>query len=251
MFISVDSPTRSVRTATSGNGETLLIVGGEGHKPGQASDTHQPYARLEDWTRGRFGIEEFRYRWATHDYTSVDKVPLIGPLVPWRSDVWVATGYGKWGMTNGTAAAILLRDLLTGRKNPWADFFSPHRVRSFLSASLLSENANVAKRFFTDRIGAAGHERLATLAPGEGAVVRIEGETLAISRGRDGSLTAVSPRCTHLGCYVGWNAAEQTWDCPCHGSRYLADGTLIEGPAVADLASRQVPSGDSANQAEG
>jgi nitrite reductase/ring-hydroxylating ferredoxin subunit len=190
--------------------------------------------------RERFGLEDFRYRWATHDYKSVDNVPFVGRLLPWSTDVWVATGFGKWGMTNGTAAAILLADLLTGRENAWADFFSPHRARSFFSRSLISENANVAKRFLGDRLGLSGRERLDTLKPGEGALVRVDGETLAVSRGEDGSLTAVAPRCTHLGCYVTWNLAEKTWDCPCHGSRYLADGSLIQGPATGDLASRQL-----------
>jgi glycine/D-amino acid oxidase-like deaminating enzyme/nitrite reductase/ring-hydroxylating ferredoxin subunit len=240
MFISVDQPTRSVRT-TPHDGGVLLIVGGEGHKTGQASDTRVPYARLEDWGRERFGLDEFPYRWATHDYASVDRVPFAGRLVPWRSDVWVATGYGKWGMTNGTACAMLVTDLILERENPWASLFSPHRARSFASRSFLSENANVAGRFFSDRIALPGRERLDALEPGEGAVVRVEGETLAVSHEDDGRLSAVSPRCTHLGCYVSWNRAERTWDCPCHGSRYLPDGTVIQGPAVDDLAPRQVP----------
>jgi glycine/D-amino acid oxidase-like deaminating enzyme/nitrite reductase/ring-hydroxylating ferredoxin subunit len=240
MFISVDQPTRSVRT-TPGEAEMLLLVGGEGHKTGQAEDTRVPYERLESWAREHFGLDEISHRWATHDYTSVDRVPLVGRLLPWRSDVWIATGYSKWGMTNGTAAAMLLADLVLGRENPWASLLSPHRARSFASRSFASENANVARRFFGDRMGLPGQEALDRLEPGQGAVVRVDGETMAVSRNEDGFLTAVSPRCTHLGCFVSWNRAEQSWDCPCHGSRFLPDGTVIEGPAVDDLASRQVP----------
>jgi Rieske Fe-S protein len=110
-----------------------------------------------------------------------------------------------------------------------------------VSRSLVRENANVVRRFVADRLKLPGREAIEGLAPGEGAVVRVEGETLAVSRSEDGSLTAVSPRCTHLACYVAWNGAERTWDCPCHGSRYLPDGSVIEGPAVRDLAPRQVP----------
>jgi glycine/D-amino acid oxidase-like deaminating enzyme/nitrite reductase/ring-hydroxylating ferredoxin subunit len=240
MFISAEQPTRSVRTAPYG-GSVLLLVGGEGHKTGQAEDTREPYSRLEEWTRDRFGRDDFRYRWATHDYVAVDHVPFAGPLLPGRSDVFVATGYGKWGMTNGTAAAMTITDQILGRKNAWAGLFSPHRMRSFLSTSLLAENANVARRFFDGRVGLPGQDALDALELGAGVVVRIEGEALAVSRSEDGSLSAVSPRCTHLGCFVTWNRAEQTWDCPCHGSRYLPDGTLIQGPAVADLAPRQIP----------
>jgi FAD dependent oxidoreductase len=111
---------------------------------------------------------------------SVDRVPFIG-LVPWRSDVWVATGYGKWGMTNGTAAAQLIADLLLGRENDWADLFGPHRLRSFASRPFAAENANVAKRFVADRIGLPGHEAIEALDQGEGTLVRIEGNTVAVS----------------------------------------------------------------------
>jgi glycine/D-amino acid oxidase-like deaminating enzyme/nitrite reductase/ring-hydroxylating ferredoxin subunit len=240
MFISVDQPTRSIRT-TPHQGGRLLLVGGEGHKTGQAEDTRVPYRRLEEWASERFGLDDVPYRWATHDYVSVDRVPFIGHLVPWRSDVWVATGYGKWGMTNGTAAAQLIADLLLGRKNTWADLCAPQRLRSFASRSFAAENANVAKRFVADRLGLPGPEALDALREGEGTLVRMAGNTLAVSRSEEGSLTAVSPRCTHLGCLVSWNRAEQTWDCPCHGSRFLADGRLIQGPAVTDLAQRDLP----------
>jgi glycine/D-amino acid oxidase-like deaminating enzyme/nitrite reductase/ring-hydroxylating ferredoxin subunit len=246
MFISVDPPTRSVRTTPYDSG-TLLIVGGEGHKTGQAGDTREPYERLERWARERFGIGELAYRWATHDYASVDGVPFVGRAVPWSSHVWLATGYAKWGMTNGTAAAMLIADLVTGRENAWESLFSPNRLRSYASRSFLSENANVARRFVADRVALPGRETLEALERGDGAVVRIEGETIAVSRSEDGSLTAVSPRCTHLACFVAWNRAEQTWDCPCHGSRYQPDGTVIEGPAVDDLAPRQIPAAASAD----
>jgi glycine/D-amino acid oxidase-like deaminating enzyme/nitrite reductase/ring-hydroxylating ferredoxin subunit len=239
MFISADEPTRSLRTAPADGGR-LLIVGGEGHKTGQG-DAAESYRRLEAWAREHFPVESVPYRWATHDYVSVDRVPFVGPLLPWRTRVWVATGYGKWGLTNGTAAALILTDLVLGRENPWAELFSSRRVRSLASRSLVRENANAARRFVAGRLKLPGAEVVDVLAPGEGAVVRLEGETLAVSRAEDGSLVAVSPRCTHLGCYVGWNGVERTWDCPCHGSRYLPDGSVIEGPAVSDLAPRQVP----------
>jgi nitrite reductase/ring-hydroxylating ferredoxin subunit len=239
MFISADEPTRSLRTAPA-DGELLLIVGGEGHKTGQG-DQAESYRRLEAWARDHFQVESVPYRWTTHDYVSVDRIPFVGPLLPWRTRVWVATGYGKWGLTNGTAAALILTDLILGRKNPWADLFSSRRVRSLVSRSLVSQNANAVRRFVTDRLRLAGREAVDGLAPGEGVIVRMEGETLAVSRGEDGAFVAVSPRCTHLGCYVAWNEAEQTWDCPCHGSRYLPDGSVVSGPAVRDLTPRQVP----------
>jgi Rieske Fe-S protein len=170
---------------------------------------------------------------------SVDRVPFIG-LVPWRSDVWVATGYGKWGMTNGTAAAQLIADLLLGRENDWADLFGPHRLRSFASrpfAAKTRTSLNDSSPIESD-YPATRQSRRSTKEKGPWYGSKA---TPWRSRSEDGSLTAVSPRCTHLGCLVSWNRAEQTWDCPCLGSRYLADRTLIQGPAVTDLTRRDLP----------
>ncbi|HEX2045154.1 MAG TPA: FAD-dependent oxidoreductase [Gaiellaceae bacterium] len=240
MFISVDQPTRSVRTAPHEGGR-ILIAGGEGHKTGQDGDTGARYRSLEDWAQEHFGVESVGFRWSTHDYVSVDRVPFVGPLVPGGDRVWVATGYGKWGMTNGTAAAIVLADGILGRANPWAAFFSSLRLRSLATRSLLTENADAARRLLGDRVALPGVDAAAALGAGEGAVIRVDGRKVAVSRGAGGELVAVSPTCTHMGCLVSWNLAERTWDCPCHGSRYLPDGTVIQGPAVRDLAPRELP----------
>jgi glycine/D-amino acid oxidase-like deaminating enzyme/nitrite reductase/ring-hydroxylating ferredoxin subunit len=240
MFISVDEPTRSLRTAPHEGGR-ILIAGGEGHKTGHEDDTRARYRRLEEWARKHFGVESVAFRWSTHDYVSVDRVPFVGPLAPGADGVWVATGYGKWGMTNGTVAAMILGDLVLGRRNPWAAFFSSLRVRSLATRSLVAENADAVRRLVGDRVALPGAETAEALAPGEGAVIRVQGQKLAVSRDDAGELVGVSPTCTHMGCLVRWNPAERTWDCPCHGSRYLPDGKVIQGPAVRDLPSREPP----------
>jgi glycine/D-amino acid oxidase-like deaminating enzyme/nitrite reductase/ring-hydroxylating ferredoxin subunit len=240
MFLSVDRSTRSLRTIPFGDG-VLLLVGGEGHKTGQA-DTTRHYDRLEQWARSHFELGDVEFRWSTHDYVSVDRVPFVGPLAPWSERIWVATGYGKWGMTNGTAAAMILTDLILGRPNAWAQLFTSRRVRSLMTGSLLRENADAVRRLIGDRTALPGAHALEALTPGEGVVVRIAGRKLAVSRREDGGLVAVSPTCTHMGCLVAWNTAELTWDCPCHGSRYLPDGAVIEGPAVRDLSPQALPS---------
>jgi glycine/D-amino acid oxidase-like deaminating enzyme/nitrite reductase/ring-hydroxylating ferredoxin subunit len=238
MHISIDEPTRSVRTAPGDDGRRLLLVGGEGHKTGQQPDTEGCYARLEAWMAERFGAGPAEYRWSTQDYISVDRAPFAGRLAPGVAHVWGATAYGKWGMTNGTAAAQVVVDGILGRPNPWAALFSSRRVRSLLSRRFASVNAAASGHLVGDRLRVAGRDAADRLAPGEGIVVRSGRRALAVSRGDDGELVAVSARCTHLGCLVTWNPAERSWDCPCHGSRFLADGTLIQGPAVADLERR-------------
>lgn len=237
MFISIDKLERSVRTAWSEEG-LCLIVGGEGHKPGQNYDTRQRYTRLEDWARKWFGVERIAFRWSTQDFISVDQLPFVGPLGPGGDHVWVATAYGKWGMTNGTAAASILADRVVGRESPSYNVFDSTRLGSLLTKKLVTENAGALHHLLGDRLTLPGAETLERLSVGEGVVARLDGENQAISKTEAGEPLAVSAACTHMGCLVAWNTAERTWDCPCHGSRYLPDGTVIEGPAVKDLEPR-------------
>jgi glycine/D-amino acid oxidase-like deaminating enzyme/nitrite reductase/ring-hydroxylating ferredoxin subunit len=227
MYLSTEQPAHSIRA----HGDWLL-VGGESHKTGQA-DAAERYARLESWARERFGIEP-ELRWATHDHMPVDGVPYVGRHDPLSSGVWVATGFRKWGLAMGTAAAELLAAQITGRDHAWRQLFDPHRVRPRASAtSFVKENANVARRFFGDRVVKRGD--VDEIGPGEGRVVGSCLGQRAVYRAEDGTLHELSARCTHLGCIVNWNTAERTWDCPCHGSRFGATGEVIEGPAVRPL----------------
>jgi glycine/D-amino acid oxidase-like deaminating enzyme/nitrite reductase/ring-hydroxylating ferredoxin subunit len=235
MYISGDSPTRSIR-AVPVDGEELLLVGGEGHKTGQGGDTEERYRTLERFAREHWDVESVEYRWSAQDGTTIDTVPYVGPMTPFERRVLMATGFAKWGMTNGTAAAIMLADRLLGRENPWASLFDPNRFNPRAGAAkFIEENAQVGLRFFGDRLTKPGSRPIEDLEPGEGDIVRLAGEKVAGHRRDDGSLVAVSSRCTHLGCQVNWNRAERSWDCPCHGSRFNPEGEVLEGPAVHRL----------------
>jgi glycine/D-amino acid oxidase-like deaminating enzyme len=235
MFISTETPIHSLRH-TPLDGRRLLLIGGEGHKAGQEVDTRRRYAALEEWARKRFDLGAVEYRWSTHDNYSADRVPYVGKLGRRSQHVYVATGFSGWGMTNGTAAAIILCDAILGRSNPWAEVYDSTRLPPLRAAPRLAkENANAGLRWFRDRLPRAARS-LDELATGEGAVVKVNGEGAAVYRDEDGTLVALSAVCTHLGCIVGWNTAEKTWDCPCHGSRFDRHGRVIQGPAVQDLA---------------
>jgi len=235
MFISAEGPTRSLRGAPRPGGE-LLLVGGEGHKAGQGGDTRERYRRLEDFAREHFDVVSVDYRWSTQDPMPADGAPLVGPLTPLSKRCYMATGFAKWGMTNGTAAAMVLADAVLGRDNPWAATFDSNRLRPRAAApKLVKENVNAGWHFLADRLRHPDSSSIDELAPGEGAFVRHDGETVAAYRDEDGQVMAISPTCTHLLCRVAWNEAERSWDCPCHGSRFAPDGTVIEGPAVRDL----------------
>jgi Rieske Fe-S protein len=148
----------------------------------------------------------------------------------------MATGFAKWGMTGGTAAARLLADLLCDRASPFAALFDPNRLTVRASAArLVKENAVAGLRFVGDRITKTGARPIEELEPGEGAIVRLGTDTVAGYRDDDGRLVAVSPTCTHLGCRVNFNRAERSWDCPCHGSRFSPAGEVLQGPAVHRL----------------
>jgi glycine/D-amino acid oxidase-like deaminating enzyme/nitrite reductase/ring-hydroxylating ferredoxin subunit len=242
MFLSADSPTRSIR-AVPLDGEELLLVGGDGHRPGTGGDTEEHYANLEAFAREHWDVRSVDYRWSAQDPVTVDSLPLVGRMTPFEDRVLMATGFGKWGLTGGTAAALLLADLVLGRENPYADLFNPNRLNLRASAaSFVKENAPVALRLIGDRLTKPGTRSLDELAPGEGDIVRHHGEKVAGYRAEDGELFAVSPTCTHQGCQLNFNRAERSWDCPCHGSRFAPDGTVLEGPATHRL--EVIPRGD-------
>jgi nitrite reductase/ring-hydroxylating ferredoxin subunit len=234
MYISADEPRRSVRSTPAGDGRRVVLVGGEGGRPGD--DGAERYARLERFLQERFGAAA-EYRWSTHDYVPLDGLPYIGRLLPGDGRVLVATGFAKWGMTKGTLAAALLADAVLGRPNVDAELYSATRVDAKRSVpSFATENGRVGLAFVRDRFRPRiGRAAVDALAPGEGAVCRIGAKLYAVHRDDDGRLHSLSARCPHLGCIVGWNGADRAWECPCHGSRFAADGSLVQGPATADL----------------
>jgi nitrite reductase/ring-hydroxylating ferredoxin subunit len=235
MYLSTESPAHTVRSHPTASGE-MVIAGGESHKTGQGGDTAERVARLERWARERFDVRSIEYRWSTQDNMPVDGVPFIGRLAPFQKCLWVATGFMKWGLTNGTAAGMILCDLIAGRDNPWASLFDSTRFKPFASAKeLVKENVNVGAHFVGDHLSPPDVRSVGSIAPGEAGIVRRGAGKVAAYREGDGTLHAVSAVCTHLGCQVKWNAAERSWDCPCHGSRFDVTGRVIQGPAVKDL----------------
>jgi glycine/D-amino acid oxidase-like deaminating enzyme/nitrite reductase/ring-hydroxylating ferredoxin subunit len=242
MFVSTESPAHSVRTHPFEGGE-LVLVGGQGHKVGQGGDTLARYRELARWGREQLGAGAVRYRWSSQDNMPADGLPSIGRVWPFSDRLLTATGYRKWGLAQAAAAAEILRDAVQGREHRWAGAYDPHRVRLATGLpDLVKENVDSGLRFFADRLRRRSRAS-SSPGPGEGSVVSVHGRQVAVSRDDDGALHAVSARCTHLGCIVDWNPAERSWDCPCHGSRFAPDGTVLQGPAVHPLQRREAPRG--------
>jgi glycine/D-amino acid oxidase-like deaminating enzyme/nitrite reductase/ring-hydroxylating ferredoxin subunit len=242
MYINVEEPTRSIRSTPGPDGSRHLIIAGEGHRPGDEPDTERRYQALEQFMRERFGGEP-EYRWSAHDFRPVDQLPYIGRLSRRDDDIFIATGFAKWGLTKGTFAAEIIADAILGRTNKWAALYDARRLNAKRSVKKFAkENGRVAQRFFGDRIRRYGGEpEIRRLERREGTVARIAGRMHAFYRDDAGELHVLSPRCTHLGCIVGWNGADRMWECPCHGSCFAGDGTLLEGPATLDLKRQPIP----------
>ncbi len=235
MYVSTGTPHNSIRNNPYEGGE-IVMLGGEHHKTGQGGDMSDHYRRLEEWARANFDVQSVEFRWSTQDNNTVDKVPYIGRLSSGSKHLYVATGFGGWGMTNSHIAAMLLTDMIVGRKNDWEEVFEPSRFKPVTSAGdLVSENMNVAKEFMGDRISTPELDELEKIATGSGEVVKWKGERVALYKDEGGKVHACSATCTHMGCIVHWNSAEKSWDCPCHGSRYAPTGERIYGPPPHDL----------------
>lgn len=233
MFINAEDPRRSLRCQRYKNGE-LILIGGENHKTGEGEETISHYENLNKFASSIFTIEKELYRWSTQDYITLDKVPYIGKLSSSSNNIYVATGFGKWGMSSGTSSALILKDLILNEKSPYEDIFNPSRFD--LSSSIknfIIDNLDTSKELIKGKIK-KGEENL-ILNLDEGRIVEIEGHKYGAYKDVDGKLYVVDNTCTHLGCQLQWNAAERTWDCPCHGSRFNYKGEIIEGPALKPL----------------
>ncbi len=240
MYLSADSPTRSLRTLPAPGGE-LLVVGGNGHPVGRPDPRGRSPRDLVDeldaWTREHFPGAERTHRWSAQDYRTPDGIPFVGPVTGFQEKVLVATGYDKWGMTNGAAAALALAGRILGEPPEWADLLAGRGAGLARARQVASFNARVAARLVGGLVGAGLRSDGGGPPEGRGEVRHDGLRPVAVST-VDGVTRSVSGLCTHLGGVVSWNDAECTWDCPLHGSRFAPDGTVLEGPANRDLEAR-------------
>ena len=239
LFWDTGDPYRYIRLEAHRDHD-LLIVGGEDHKTGQVEDTRECFERVERVARERVPDIELTHRWSGQVIETPDGVPYIGRMTDHQ---YAATGFCGNGLTFGTLAGVMIADAIDGRDNPWAELFEPGR--SALRRGLweyVKENADYPYYMLRDRFAGAEGRSLRSVKRGEGKVIEHNGEKVAAYRDSHGAVTLRSAACTHMGCVVGWNDAEGTWDCPCHGSRFTAQGDVISGPAespLGDVAKKQ------------
>lgn len=232
LFWDTADPYHYLRLAP-GEGNDVVILGGGDHKTGQVDDTVKCYERLEDRLRSLVPGVELTHRWSGQVIETPDGLPYIGEAAPHQ---FVATGYSGNGMTFGTLGALMACDRIAGRANPWAELFDVDRtaIRNGLW-EYVKENTSYPYYQIRDRFAGDEAPSLGAIGRGEGQIVELDGQRVAAHRREDGSLVLRSAQCTHMGCVVGWNRAEKTWDCPCHGSRFQPTGEVISGPAESPL----------------
>ena len=234
LYWDTERPYHYVRLAADTNGESLLIVGGEDHKTGQAHELEARFGALLSWTRRHFPMAgDIAYRWSGQVLEPNDYMAFIGRN-PGDENVFIATGDSGNGMTHGTIAGMLIPDLILGVENRWAALYDPARVTARATVPFVKENINVAAQY-ADWLTPGEVSSPDEIKPGTGAVMRQGTKKFAVYRDDDGTVHIRSAVCTHLYCIVDWNSLEKTWDCPCHGSRFDRFGRVLNGPAVADL----------------
>lgn len=240
IFWSVGAEATSTRLFEMDGKAWVMMIGCK-HKTGQKNDPEAAFAKLDALLQSRFDADPTEFRWSAQQYRAADHLPYIGPSIG-AERLLLATGFAGDGLTFGTLAAMIIADHIAGRPNPYADLYTPRRFTPLKSAgSFLKENLNVAGYYVKDYIKGGEVTQLSQVPRGEGRIVDLDGDKLAVYRDDAYQLHIVSPVCTHLKCIVHWNQAERSWDCPCHGSRFSTDGAVLEGPALTPLEKRMMP----------
>jgi glycine/D-amino acid oxidase-like deaminating enzyme/nitrite reductase/ring-hydroxylating ferredoxin subunit len=247
MYTGIDPGALSVRPARDVDGTTLVLVAGQGHPLGEAEDgTH--VEQLARDASELTGGGELRRAWLAHDVFPTDQHPFVGPIRG-HDNVYVATGFGGWGLAAGASAALAISGLILRGHSAWDGAMSPRRLGPYVKPGALKAAAASVKSLVIDRLTADHEGELADLAPGHGVVVRLGGRTIAVARDDAGAFQAVSAACTHLGCTIAHDAERGCWQCPCHGSRFALDGEVLQGPAtrrleVIDVSELELPGAD-------
>lgn len=228
IYLGIDEDGLSFR-----NQGELLLIGGGSHQTGRNREGGK-YEMLKQRAKELWPECKVTAQWSAQDCMTLDGIPYVGRFAESRPDWYVATGFGKWGMTNSMVSARILSDMITGKTCLAADIYSPQRHATAKAAKTLLENGTAAAGGLTRRVFAGGRADAVKLPEGHGGIVELDGEKVGAYK-KGGRLYVVPVRCPHLGCQLEWNPDELSWDCPCHGSRFDYEGRLLNNPAQEDL----------------
>ncbi|EKE19001.1 MAG: hypothetical protein ACD_9C00173G0002, partial [uncultured bacterium] len=233
MHMNIDGSMLTYRPYQNENG-AWAIIGGVDYVTGDFKNINNPFEVLEKSARKLFDIKSVDFKWAAQDSMPIDQIPYIGKM-PNTDNVYVATGFGEWGMTTSLVSAKIIADLINEKENGWENLYSPARIEMKASLERIkTQVTHVIKGFASHALRA---EKIDTsgLSPDQGRIIEQEGEKVAVYKDKTGDLKMLSTKCTHMGCLVNWNKTEKSWDCPCHGSRFDTDGKILNSPATKSL----------------
>lgn len=234
MYINIQAPIYSVRTAKI-EGKNILLLGGVGHKTGEDINYEQSYKMLEKKLKEWYPSAQIKYHWSTRDCITLDKIPYIGQFSNLLPNVYVGTGFNKWGMTSSNVAAKIIVDEIMEKDNKYKEIFTATRVNPIVNIDEVKNMVSqTAKSLVVDRIKSP-ITKLENIKNDSGGIIEKDGKKIGIYKSKEGEIFAVEPVCTHLGCILNWNDADKTWDCPCHGSRFDYTGKNIYNPALKNL----------------
>ena len=234
MYINVKEPVYSFRTANY-NGKKVLLIGGVGNKAGEPIADNEHYEMLEKKAKEMYPDCKVLFKWNTRDCISLDKIPYIGEFSSFMRNVYVGTGFKKWGMTTSNVAANIVADKIIGKNNKYEEIFTASRVKPIKNRweveNMLKETVNsIALNKF--KIESYSIEQIEN---DNAAIIKLNGQNVGVYKDVYGKVYAVKPNCSHLGCLLSWNNMDKTWDCPCHGSRFNYKGENIYEPAIKNL----------------
>ena len=227
-LINIEDPTISLRYIPE---EKVLLISGENHKVGHKDLDH--YQKLKDFAKRAFNQDAVKYQWSAQDYIPHDYIPYAGYLNSEYKNIYVGTGYRKWGLTNSIAAAMIIEDLIKGLGSEYEELYSHLRVKDFVSVNFLKENVDMAFQWIAGKLS-LGETQLPE-EKGVGVIVNINGKRCGYYRDEEDNIYLVDTTCPHMSCELKWNSQEKSWDCPCHGSRFDYKGNILEGPAEYTL----------------
>ena len=234
MYISYENPNLSFRTAED-DGRKIVIVGGMSHRVGAKIDLEDAYKELEKVSKEIYKDSKILYKWCTQDCVTLDKIPYVGEFSNIMKNIYVATGYKKWGMTTSNVAANIITDKILGKENKYDNLYKSTRLRPIKNRWELGEMIKETTNSLIINKFKDAKETIEDVKKGEGKIVEIDNEKVGVYKDEDGKIYKIKPVCTHLGCELSWNNLEKTWDCPCHGSRFDYKGNLIYEPAIENL----------------
>lgn len=227
MYINCNNPKRTFR-AMRANGKEYLLAGGESHPVGDGKSDQERYESILKFAEEYFSVKEVVAHWSAHDLITKDKIPMVGKIHPDEENIFVITGFSKWGLANAAISAELIRDLLSDNDNPYSEMFDPHR-------EIPDATSLVEKEESTEYNASIHKKKVEALEKGEALIIEENDDKIGIYKDNEGTLHQLDTTCTHLGCGVEWNDGDKTWDCPCHGSRFKATGEVVAGPATEPL----------------